>query len=194
MLRAWAGAPATIAAIDPTPLIEGAANEYPDLGLADAGGDAGVAPGSLGACKVLGAVPLSPALPASSTPGPTWPDGVPYVDGGVVLADAEPSLGPTCSSGTAVDAGATPLPALFGTLDQPHPTAMAMRTDVPVLYVADGALPGSHLLPSVRGELLARLGRHDEARAELARAVDLCGSEPERTLLRRKIAGIADRA
>ena len=31
-----------------------------------------------------------------------------------------------------------------------------------------GALPGSHLLPSVRGELLARLGRDDEARAELS--------------------------
>jgi predicted RNA polymerase sigma factor len=59
---------------------------------------------------------------------------------------------------------------------------------------ADGALPGSHLLPSVRGELLIRLGRYDEARAELGRAVDLCGSEPERTVLRRKIAGIARRA
>jgi hypothetical protein len=63
-----------------------------------------------------------------------------------------------------------------------------------VQLLADGALPGSHLLPSVRGELLARLGRYGEARAELARAVDLCGSEPERTVLRRKIAGIADRA
>jgi hypothetical protein len=146
MLRAWAGAPATIAAIDPTPLIEGAATQYPDGGIADAGGDAGVAPGSLGACKVLGAVPLSPALPPSSTPGPTWPDGVPYVDGGVVLTDAEPSLGPTCSAGAVVDAGATPLPSLFGTLDQPRPTAMAMRTDVPVLYVADGALPVIHVI------------------------------------------------
>jgi predicted RNA polymerase sigma factor len=60
--------------------------------------------------------------------------------------------------------------------------------------LADGALPGSHLPPSVRGELLTRLGRYDEARAELERAVALCGSEPERTVLRRKIAGIARRA
>jgi predicted RNA polymerase sigma factor len=37
--------------------------------------------------------------------------------------------------------------------------------------LADGALPGSHLLPSVRGELLTRLGRDDETRAELERAV-----------------------
>ena len=60
--------------------------------------------------------------------------------------------------------------------------------------LADGALPGSHLLPSVRGELLTRLGRYDEARAELERAVALCGNEPERTVLRRKIAGLARRA
>jgi len=56
--------------------------------------------------------------------------------------------------------------------------------------LADGALPGSHLLPSVRGELLTRLGRKDEARAELERALALSRSEPERTVLRRKIATI----
>ena len=37
--------------------------------------------------------------------------------------------------------------------------------------VAAGALPGSHLLPGVRGELLARLDRTDEARVELAEAL-----------------------
>jgi len=59
---------------------------------------------------------------------------------------------------------------------------------------ADGALPGSHLLPSVRGELLRRLGRDDEARAELERAVTLCGNQRERAVLQRKITDIADRA
>jgi RNA polymerase sigma factor (sigma-70 family) len=54
-----------------------------------------------------------------------------------------------------------------------------------VLAAAD-ALPGSHLLPSVRGELLARLGRIEEARAELARAVALCGNARERELLEHK--------
>ncbi|GGS76550.1 RNA polymerase sigma factor [Planobispora rosea] len=53
-----------------------------------------------------------------------------------------------------------------------------------------GALPDSHLLPSVRGELLARLGRAGEARAELERAVRLCGNERERTVLERKLAGL----
>jgi RNA polymerase sigma factor (sigma-70 family) len=52
--------------------------------------------------------------------------------------------------------------------------------------VAAGALAGSHLLPSVRGELLTRLGRVEEARAELGRAVGLCGNARERELLERK--------
>jgi RNA polymerase sigma factor (sigma-70 family) len=49
------------------------------------------------------------------------------------------------------------------------------------------SLAGSHLLPSVRGELLARLGRPDEAREEFALAVARCGNERERGLLARKI-------
>jgi Sigma-70, region 4 len=58
--------------------------------------------------------------------------------------------------------------------------------------LAAGAMPGSHLLPSVRGELLTRLGRYDEARAELKHAVALCGNERERAVLGRKITDIAD--
>jgi predicted RNA polymerase sigma factor len=54
--------------------------------------------------------------------------------------------------------------------------------------VADGALPGSHLLPSVRGELLRRLGREDEARVEVERALALCGNARERALLRSRLA------
>ncbi|WP_028643293.1 RNA polymerase sigma factor [Nocardioides sp. URHA0020] len=56
-----------------------------------------------------------------------------------------------------------------------------------------GALAGSHLLPTVRGELLTRLGRTDEARDELEAAVRLCGSEPERRVLERKIASLPAR-
>ncbi|MFH9722786.1 RNA polymerase sigma factor [Streptomyces sp. NPDC017254] len=43
-----------------------------------------------------------------------------------------------------------------------------------------------HLLPSVRGELLARLGRTEEARAEFGRAAELTRNESERELLRVK--------
>jgi RNA polymerase sigma-70 factor (ECF subfamily) len=45
------------------------------------------------------------------------------------------------------------------------------------------ALAGYHLLPSVRAELLARLGRHDEARAELTRAAAQTQNAGERRLL-----------
>jgi predicted RNA polymerase sigma factor len=50
-----------------------------------------------------------------------------------------------------------------------------------------GDLDGSHLLPSVRGELLTRLRRTDEARAELQAAVRLCGNERERDVLLGKL-------
>ncbi|WP_278102948.1 RNA polymerase sigma factor [Microbacterium proteolyticum] len=58
------------------------------------------------------------------------------------------------------------------------------------LAVIDGMdatpLRGSHLLPSVRGELLARLGRVEEARAQLVEAAGLTRNAREAALLRRK--------
>lgn len=57
--------------------------------------------------------------------------------------------------------------------------------------VASGGLSGSHLLPSVRGELLTRLGKLDDARREIELAVRLCGNERERRLLQRKLAALA---
>lgn len=49
--------------------------------------------------------------------------------------------------------------------------------------VGDRALAAYHLLPSVRGDLLARLGRADEARAEFVRAAGLTRNARERALL-----------
>ena len=45
------------------------------------------------------------------------------------------------------------------------------------------ALRGYHLLPGVRGDVLVRLGRLAEARAEFERAADLCDNERERELM-----------
>jgi RNA polymerase sigma-70 factor, ECF subfamily len=45
------------------------------------------------------------------------------------------------------------------------------------------ALRGYHLLPAVRGDLLGKLGRHGEARAEFERAAELTANETERDLL-----------
>ncbi|GAA1966635.1 RNA polymerase sigma factor [Amycolatopsis minnesotensis] len=57
--------------------------------------------------------------------------------------------------------------------------------------VTANSLPNSHMLPSVRGELLIRLGRTAEARAELDRAIHLCANERERAVLARKRAALA---
>ncbi len=54
------------------------------------------------------------------------------------------------------------------------------------------SLEGYHLLPSVRGDLLTRLGRFDEARRELERAASLTRNERERTLLLERARGVAE--
>jgi len=54
----------------------------------------------------------------------------------------------------------------------------------------DPALRGSHLLPSVRGELLSRLGRVEEARAELLAAAQLTANERQAAVLRAKAAAL----
>ncbi len=48
---------------------------------------------------------------------------------------------------------------------------------------AEPALKGYHLLPSVRGDLLAKLGREDEARLQFERAAALTHNRRERRLL-----------
>jgi RNA polymerase sigma factor (sigma-70 family) len=50
---------------------------------------------------------------------------------------------------------------------------------------------GYHLLPSVRGDLLAKLGRRDEARADFERAASLTRNARERTLLIERAAACA---
>jgi predicted RNA polymerase sigma factor len=49
--------------------------------------------------------------------------------------------------------------------------------------LSEGSLKNYHLLPSVRGDLLAKLGRHAEAQAEFERAADLTRNTREKTLL-----------
>jgi RNA polymerase sigma-70 factor (ECF subfamily) len=56
---------------------------------------------------------------------------------------------------------------------------------------AEPALKNYHLLPSVRGDLLVRLGRFDEARAEFERAASLTRNVRERELLLGRAAGCA---
>jgi predicted RNA polymerase sigma factor len=57
---------------------------------------------------------------------------------------------------------------------------------------AEPALEGYHLLPSVRGDLLAKVGRFEEACAELERAASLTRNRRERKLLLERAATYAD--
>ncbi|MRG61249.1 sigma-70 family RNA polymerase sigma factor [Agromyces sp. CFH 90414] len=59
----------------------------------------------------------------------------------------------------------------------------AAGLDLVDALAGDRRLALSHLLPSVRGELLARLGRDDEARAEFEQAADRTENARERAVL-----------
>jgi RNA polymerase sigma factor (sigma-70 family) len=56
------------------------------------------------------------------------------------------------------------------------------------------ALKSYHLLPSVRGDLLHKLGRYEEARAAFEAAAALAGNRREHDLLKRRAAAAADAA
>ena len=55
---------------------------------------------------------------------------------------------------------------------------------------ANGRLGASHLLPAVRGELLSRLGRREEAHSALQEAAAMCGNSAERAALEAKIRAL----
>ena len=57
--------------------------------------------------------------------------------------------------------------------------------------LSESALAKYHLLPTVRGDFLAKLGRFEEARAEFERAAALTRNARERDLLRARAAGCA---
>ncbi|NGO76037.1 sigma-70 family RNA polymerase sigma factor [Streptomyces sp. YC504] len=88
--------------------------------------------------------------------------------------------------------------ALYGRLAQLTPSAVVELNRAVAVSMAEGpeqglklvdaladeaALKDYHFLPSVRGDLLERLGRHEEARAEFARAASLTRNARERELL-----------
>lgn len=67
------------------------------------------------------------------------------------------------------------------------------------LAIVDGlteepALKAYHLLLSVRGDLLEKLGRYEEARAAFTAAAEMAGNKRERELLKRRAAAAALRA
>jgi RNA polymerase sigma factor (sigma-70 family) len=68
-----------------------------------------------------------------------------------------------------------------------HGPEAGLRLLEPLLEVP--SLKSYHLLPSVRGDFLQKLGRFDEARAEFRRAAGMTGNVRERELLLKRAAG-----
>jgi RNA polymerase sigma factor (sigma-70 family) len=75
-------------------------------------------------------------------------------------------------------------------------SAFGPAAGLEILEELDGepSLKAYHLVPSVRGDLLARLGRYPEAQAELQQAASLAGNARERRLLLDRAAACAWRA
>ena len=104
---------------------------------------------------------------------------------------------------TAADTDWLRIAALYGALAQVSPSpVIELNRAVAVsmafgpaagLVIADAlqnetSLANYHLLPSVRGDLLARLGRHGDAAAEFRRAAALTRNAREQALLQRRAA------
>jgi predicted RNA polymerase sigma factor len=101
-------------------------------------------------------------------------------------------------SPTAADTDWTRIVALYDGLLQISPSPVIEINRAVAVAMASGpadglaivdditGLDGSYLVPSVRGELLMRLGRRDEAAAEFDRAATANENELERNVLRNK--------
>ena len=85
------------------------------------------------------------------------------------------------------DALAQLTPSAVVELNRAVAVSMAFGPDAGLELVeelaAEGSLDGYHLLPSVRGDLLAKLGRTAEARSEFERAAAMTDNSRERELL-----------
>ena len=129
LLGADGSMPARVVAIDPAPLQTGT-------------------PGALPPCTIVGGTTLSADLPASWQAGPFWPDGVPYVDGGVDLVGQEPPVGPPgiCSplpdaAPTAPDAASMPPPEAGAAPAEPDAGGVAPDGGLEDGAVAEDAAP-----------------------------------------------------
>lgn len=96
--------------------------------------------------------------------------------------------------------------ALYGTLAEVTPSPIVELNRAVAIGMAFGPEAGLrivdqlikeamlaeyHLLPAVRGDFLAKLGRTDEARVELARAASLTRNARERAVLEDRIAALS---
>jgi predicted RNA polymerase sigma factor len=107
---------------------------------------------------------------------------------------------------TAEDTDWPRIAALYGVLARAAPSPVVELNRAVAIAMADGPAAGLaiadallneptmkryHLLPAVRGDLLQKLGRYDEARAEFERAAALTRNTRERDLLQQRAANCA---
>ena len=126
--------------------------------------DGSIAPGSLAACRILSAIPLSGNSATTWSPGPAWDDGIPFdggfrtqtdVDAGAGLPPNRvdnpqsagvgvPPLAASCpnADGGIDDAGVNTLP----TLPPAAPRGGFIARNGTTLYIADLALPLIHVI------------------------------------------------
>ena len=112
-------------------------------------------------------------------------------------------------AGSVEDTDWTAMAALYGELAVVTPSPVVELNRAVVVGRAEGpeaalalvdalrdepALARYHLLPAVRADLLTRLGRRDEAAAELERAAAMASNEVERALLRRRLEDLREAA
>ncbi len=113
---------------------------------------------------------------------------------------------------TAAEAAATDwaqIALLYGKLAEVVPSAVVRLNQAVAIAMADGPaaglalvqdleaageLPGYHLLPATRADLLRRLGRHAEAADGYREALDLTATDAERRYLARRLAEAAELA
>jgi RNA polymerase sigma-70 factor (ECF subfamily) len=128
--------------------------------------------------------------------------------GRVALADAGPYVleaaiaGEHARAATAADTDWPRIAALYAALEERtgspvvrvnRAVAVAEARDpaagLALLGGLDDRLPGYHLLPAVRADLLRRLGDITAARAAYARALELAGNDADRAFLADRLAG-----
>jgi hypothetical protein len=170
---------AKVVTIDPRPFLRGSPRKKDDGSAAEGFGQGPMLePGQLAPCPITAAIELSgeEALPASFRPGNRWPDGVPWVDGGVDLSCSAPAMAASCGgrscacgpvtlpppdAGPLPDAGAPVEDAGGCSADAGNddnaervldlgplddPQPVAIARDDQTLYVADDGVPLIHVI------------------------------------------------
>ncbi|BEP13609.1 sigma-70 family RNA polymerase sigma factor [Acidothermaceae bacterium B102] len=108
-----------------------------------------------------------------------------------------------CIAPTAADTDWTRIASLYGTLADLTPSPFVQLNRAVAVAMADGpavglvlvdelagALPGYHLLPATRADLLRRLGRTTEAAAAYRDALALASNDADRAYLERRLAAL----